>query len=301
MAADCARFQYFYGVLPHTKYICIYDTLLEKSSAEEIEAILAHELGHWAHSDPTKLLVLSQVQIITIMSLFTLFINNASLFRAFGFQQATNTIAGKLQSTVQRALHKQTTVQIAYLPIVVGLELFQMVLHPLDSLGMSPLSVSLIFLVSQLTPLANLPLQSNSASMPLYAGWSTPQMSEFWRRWAKEAGAHLSYPSFAAKQPRAPLLTSKSSSESVADEDREGYSSLLSKSLIKIHVQKCVAMSAHLSTPLTCFTRTQSVDNAPRRPLQRLPLQSSYPDGATACTGGHRCQEPVREFCVGMR
>ena len=140
MAAHCKRFQYFYGVLPHTKYICIYDTLLEKSSAEEIEAILAHELGHWAHSDPTKLLVLSQVQIITIMSLFTLFINNASLFRAFGFQQATNTIAGKLQSTVQRALHKQTTVQVAYLPIVVGLELFQMVLHPLDSLGMSPLS-----------------------------------------------------------------------------------------------------------------------------------------------------------------
>ena len=126
-------------------------------------------------------------------------------------------------------------------------------------------------------------------------------MSEFWRRWAKEAGAHLSYPSFAAKQPRAPQLASKSSSESAADEDREGYSSLLSKSLIKIHVQKCVAMSAHLSPPLTWFPRTQSVDDAPRRPLQRLPLQPSYPDGATACTGGHRCEEAVKECCVGLR
>jgi hypothetical protein len=129
--------QYFYGVLPNSKYICIYDTLMEKSTPDEVEAILAHELGHWAHSDPTKLLVLSQVQIITILSLFTLFIHNASLFRAFGFDHASTTVGGKLHSTVESLLGRRNnvSVKVAYLPIVVGLELFQLVMHPLDSLG----------------------------------------------------------------------------------------------------------------------------------------------------------------------
>lgn len=111
---------------------------MEKSTPAEVEAILAHELGHWAHSDPTKLLVLSQVQIITIMSLFTLFIHNTSLFRAFGFNYVPQSVGGKIQSTIQSLLGRRDSVlsvQVTYLPIVVGLELFQMVLHPLDSLG----------------------------------------------------------------------------------------------------------------------------------------------------------------------
>ena len=123
-------------MLPNAKYICIYDTLIEKSSADEIEAILAHELGHYAHSDPLKLLTLGQVQIITVMSLFTLFVNNASLYRAFGFERVQTKGAASVISSVQR-LFGQTpaTVQVTYLPIVVGLELFQMVFHPIDSLG----------------------------------------------------------------------------------------------------------------------------------------------------------------------
>ena len=38
--------RYFYG-LPWSKHIVIYDTLIDKSSAAEVEAVLAHELGHW--------------------------------------------------------------------------------------------------------------------------------------------------------------------------------------------------------------------------------------------------------------
>lgn len=125
---------YFYGVLPSTKYIVIYDTLLEKSTPDEVEAILAHELGHWAHSDPLKLLALSQLQIITVLSLFTLFINNSSLFRSFGFQYVPSGTAAKVISKVQHLVTGNAApVQVSYLPIVVGLELFQLVFHPMDS------------------------------------------------------------------------------------------------------------------------------------------------------------------------
>lgn len=37
---------YFYG-LPWSKHIVIYDTLIEQSTASEVEAVLGHELGHW--------------------------------------------------------------------------------------------------------------------------------------------------------------------------------------------------------------------------------------------------------------
>lgn len=41
---------YFYG-LPWSKHIVIFDTLIEKSSPDEIEAVLGHELGHWYYSE----------------------------------------------------------------------------------------------------------------------------------------------------------------------------------------------------------------------------------------------------------
>ena len=48
-AANAGRFRYFYG-LPWSKHIVIYDTLIEKSSPAEVEAVLGHELGHWSYS-----------------------------------------------------------------------------------------------------------------------------------------------------------------------------------------------------------------------------------------------------------
>lgn len=170
--------KYFYGVLPNTKYICIYDTLLEKSTPDEVEAILAHELGHWVHSDPLKLLVLSQVQIVTILSLFTLFIHNASLFRAFGFQYIPSNEAAKIVSKVKymAGLGSVAPVQVSYLPIVIGLELFQMVFHPLDSVG-ECLERKLRIRFASNSPLY-LILQSNSELMLLSGAWSTPQTSE---------------------------------------------------------------------------------------------------------------------------
>ncbi|OCK82772.1 CaaX prenyl protease [Lepidopterella palustris CBS 459.81] len=86
---------YFTG-LPWKKKIVIYDTLLEKSSDKEVEAVLAHEVGHWKMGHTTKLLVISQVHLFYIFALFSVFIDNASLYNAFGFLKDRPVLVGFL-------------------------------------------------------------------------------------------------------------------------------------------------------------------------------------------------------------
>ena len=75
---------YFSG-LPWKKHIVIYDTLLEKSTDKEVEAVLAHELGHWSHSHTTRLLLIGQAHIFYVFAFFSVFYKNKSLFADFGF------------------------------------------------------------------------------------------------------------------------------------------------------------------------------------------------------------------------
>ncbi|KAJ5556400.1 hypothetical protein N7494_000315 [Penicillium frequentans] len=75
---------YFYG-LPWKKHIVIYDTLLEKSEPEEVVAVLSHELGHWSLSHTTKLFGIAQFHMFYIFALFSVFVNNKSLYQSFGF------------------------------------------------------------------------------------------------------------------------------------------------------------------------------------------------------------------------
>ncbi|KAK5661543.1 hypothetical protein OQA88_11448 [Cercophora sp. LCS_1] len=96
---------YFFG-LPWKKHIVIYDTLIEKSETEEVTAVLAHELGHWKLGHTTKLFGISQLHFFYIFSLFSAFVNNKSLYSAFGF----------------------TTQQ----PIIIGFLLFSDILGPAD-------------------------------------------------------------------------------------------------------------------------------------------------------------------------
>jgi len=84
---------YFTG-LPWKKKIVIYDTLLEQSSAKEVEAVLAHELGHWSMSHTTKLLSISQFHVFYIFALFSAFVNNRSLYEAFGFRNEQPVLIG---------------------------------------------------------------------------------------------------------------------------------------------------------------------------------------------------------------
>lgn len=97
---------YFYG-LPWKKHIVIYDTLIEKSEPQEIEAVLGHELGHWSLSHTTKLLGIAQLHLFYVFSLFSIFIHNRSLYDSFGFHSSH--------------------------PIMIGFILFSEALAPMDT------------------------------------------------------------------------------------------------------------------------------------------------------------------------
>ncbi|SPF36887.1 Zn-dependent protease with chaperone function (fragment) [Candidatus Desulfosporosinus infrequens] len=61
---------YFTGI-GATKRIVIYDTLLHNYSFPEVEAVIAHEMGHWRHNDVTHGLLYGMVGGFTILSLLT--------------------------------------------------------------------------------------------------------------------------------------------------------------------------------------------------------------------------------------
>ncbi|KAA1475322.1 hypothetical protein DENSPDRAFT_932277 [Dentipellis sp. KUC8613] len=102
---------YFFG-LPWSKHIVIFDTLIKQSKPEEVEAVLAHELGHWYFMHPTKLLLVSQVHIFTILALFPAFLHAPPLLRSFGFPEEV----------------------AANPPPIIAFLLFQMVLTPLEAI-----------------------------------------------------------------------------------------------------------------------------------------------------------------------
>lgn len=60
---------YFFG-LPWKKHIVLYDTLIESNSADEVTAVLGHELGHWKLGHTTRLMAISQVLITFSITLF---------------------------------------------------------------------------------------------------------------------------------------------------------------------------------------------------------------------------------------
>ena len=107
---------YFFG-LPWKKHIVIYDTLIEKSKTEEVVAVLGHELGHWKLGHTTQTFAISQFHMFYIFTLFSVFINNKSLYQDFGFYKE--------------------------FPIIIGFLLFSDALAPMDTfvkLGMNVLS-----------------------------------------------------------------------------------------------------------------------------------------------------------------
>ncbi|GAA5890146.1 hypothetical protein JCM8208_002715 [Rhodotorula glutinis] len=88
---------YFVGVPGLPKQIVIFDTLLEKSTPEEVEAVLAHELGHWKGTHIVYLLVTSLAQVAFSLSIFSLLLSNGPLLASFGFAPSTaTTLAAKV-------------------------------------------------------------------------------------------------------------------------------------------------------------------------------------------------------------
>ncbi|KAF8950141.1 hypothetical protein BGZ52_003537 [Haplosporangium bisporale] len=84
---------YFYGFFKN-KRIVLFDTLLEHSNNDEICAVLAHELGHWACNHTLKMLAFGQVQLFAVFYLFSQFINNEDMYTSFGFMDSTPTFIG---------------------------------------------------------------------------------------------------------------------------------------------------------------------------------------------------------------
>ena len=76
---------FFIGLPFLTKSIVLYDTLLATATPKEIEAILAHEMGHWKGNHVVYLLLSGLSQIALSLTTFLLFLNNAPLLAAFGF------------------------------------------------------------------------------------------------------------------------------------------------------------------------------------------------------------------------
>ncbi|WOO77532.1 putative CAAX prenyl protease 1 [Vanrija pseudolonga] len=107
---------YFYG-LPWSKRIVIYDTLIKESTPAEVEAVLAHELGHWYLSHPTRLILIAQGHLLFTLFIFSIFIHNKALFEAFGFDPrlAVSSPTGGSQ------------------PVVIGFILYQLLFEPLDT------------------------------------------------------------------------------------------------------------------------------------------------------------------------
>lgn len=102
---------YFFG-LPWSKHIVIFDTLIKQAKPEEVEAVLAHELGHWYYQHPTKLLSMSQVHILVIIGCFPAFLHSPPLLLSFDFPSNV-------------AVHP---------PVLVAFMLYQLVVGPLDSI-----------------------------------------------------------------------------------------------------------------------------------------------------------------------
>jgi STE24 endopeptidase len=76
----------FFTGLGATKEVVLFDTLISKSSEDEILAVLGHELGHATHKDTIKLLV-EQVFIIGLyVSLLGFILTQESLYTGFGLE-----------------------------------------------------------------------------------------------------------------------------------------------------------------------------------------------------------------------
>eukprot|EP01100_Stratorugosa_tubuloviscum_P004154 TRINITY_DN202_c3_g1_i1.p1 TRINITY_DN202_c3_g1~~TRINITY_DN202_c3_g1_i1.p1 ORF type:complete len:442 (-),score=163.70 TRINITY_DN202_c3_g1_i1:52-1335(-) len=96
---------YFYGFFK-SKHIVLFDTLLKQVDKDQLCSVLAHELGHWKLWHTQILFAISQINIFSILYVFSLFINSTQLFNDFGFYDSK--------------------------PILVGLILFSMIFEPFN-------------------------------------------------------------------------------------------------------------------------------------------------------------------------
>ncbi len=75
----------FFTGLGRFRRIVLFDTLIEQLSHEELESVLAHEIGHYKKGHVPKMLALSTVMSLAGLWILSLLLNFPSFIQAFGF------------------------------------------------------------------------------------------------------------------------------------------------------------------------------------------------------------------------
>lgn len=83
---------YFTG-LGNNKRIVFFDTLVNSLDEEELEAVLAHELGHFKRKHVIKMLVATSVMSLISLAILGWLINEQWFFSGLGVEQASNAAA----------------------------------------------------------------------------------------------------------------------------------------------------------------------------------------------------------------
>lgn len=78
------RLNAFFTGIGKMKEVALYDTLIEKSTDDQILAVLAHELGHAAHKDTTKLIFQQASTFLIYMLILAVVFTQESLHLSFG-------------------------------------------------------------------------------------------------------------------------------------------------------------------------------------------------------------------------
>lgn len=90
---------YFTG-LGKNKRIVLYDTLLEKLSVDEIEAVLGHELGHYKHKHVLKRMLVMVPAIFLVLFALNILISIPQLYTSMGFTPDFASSAENLRSVL---------------------------------------------------------------------------------------------------------------------------------------------------------------------------------------------------------
>jgi len=83
---------YFTG-LGNNKRIVFFDTLVKSLDEEELEAVLAHELGHFKCKHVIKMLIASSIMSLISLAILGWLINQPWFFTGLGVQQSSNASA----------------------------------------------------------------------------------------------------------------------------------------------------------------------------------------------------------------
>ena len=81
----------FFGGFGKTKKIIFFDTLLEKLNNKEIEAVIAHELGHFKRNHVKKLLLIQVILFFLIFYSFGGLKDNQEFYNGLGIDISSNT------------------------------------------------------------------------------------------------------------------------------------------------------------------------------------------------------------------